>query len=97
MEELLEKYVEEMSDDENSISLAIYEFYSNPEISKEDHSVKKQYEISKETWVALINYGISTHEFQSVDPEAIILARPTLELKEKALAYRDHRSAAYIE
>lgn len=40
LEELLAKYAEEMSDDENSISLAIYEFYSNPAISKEDNSVK---------------------------------------------------------
>lgn len=71
LEELLAKYVEEMSDDENSISLAIYEFYSNPAISKEDNSVKKQYEIAKEVWVALINYGIGTNEFQRVNPEAV--------------------------
>lgn len=71
LEELLVKYAEEMSDDENSISLAIYEFYSNPAISKEDNSVKKQYEIAKEVWVAMINYGIGTHEFQRVDPEAV--------------------------
>ena len=71
LEELLAKYAEEMSDDENSISLAIYEFYSNQAISKEDNSVKKKYEIAKEVWVALINYGIGTHEFQRVDPEAV--------------------------
>mgnify|MGYP001098162350 CR=1 FL=1 len=71
LEELLAKYAEEMSDDENSISLAIYEFYSNPAISKEDNSVKKQYEIAKEVWVALINYGIGTNEFQRVNPEAV--------------------------
>lgn len=71
LEELLAKYAEEMSDDENSISLAIYEFYSNPTISKGGNFVKKQYEISKETWVKLIDYGISTHEFQRVDPEAV--------------------------
>ncbi|MCX4300436.1 MAG: TetR/AcrR family transcriptional regulator [Lachnospiraceae bacterium] len=71
LEELLAKYAEEMSDDENSISLAIYEFYSNPAISKEDNSVKKQYEIAKEVWVALINYGIGTNKFQRVNPEAV--------------------------
>lgn len=71
LEELLAKYAEEMSDDENSISLAIYEFYSNPAISKEGNFVKNQYEISKETWVKLIDYGINTHEFQRVDPEAV--------------------------
>ncbi len=71
LEELLAKYESEMMDCENSISLAIYEFYSNPTIGKEDNSVKKQYEISKEVWAALINYGIGTNEFQCVDPEAV--------------------------
>ena len=60
-----------MIDYENSISLAIYEFYSNPAISKEDNSVKKQYEISKSTWIALINYGIGTKEFNPVNPESV--------------------------
>lgn len=49
LKELLSKYAREMMDCENSISLAIYEFYSNPTISKEDNSIKKQYEISKST------------------------------------------------
>lgn len=71
LEELLAKYAGEMLDCEHSLSLAIYEFYSNPAISKEDHSVKKQYELSKETWVELINYGISTGEFRRVNPEAV--------------------------
>lgn len=71
LEELLAKYAAEMLDCEKSISLAIYEYYSNPAISKENNSVKRQYEISKETWVELINYGISTGEFQRVDSEAV--------------------------
>lgn len=71
LEDILSRYASEMIDCENSISLAIYEFYSNPAISKEDNSVKKQYEISKSTWVALINYGISTKEFNRVNPESI--------------------------
>lgn len=71
LEELLSKYAAEMPDCEKSISLAIYEYYSNPAISKEDNSVKRQYEISKETWVELINYGIRTGEFKRVDPEAV--------------------------
>ena len=71
LEELLAKYAGEMIDSENSLSLAIYEFYSNPAISKEDNSVKKQYEISKSTWIELINYGIATKEFNSVNPESI--------------------------
>lgn len=71
LEELLSRYASEMMDCENSLSLAICEFYSNPAISKEDNSVKKQYEISKSTWVQLINYGISRKEFNRVNPEAV--------------------------
>ncbi len=71
LEELLSRYANEMIDYENSFSLAICEFYSNPAISKEDNSVKKQYEISKSTWVELINYGIGTKEFNRVNPESI--------------------------
>lgn len=71
LEELLSKYANEMIDYENSLSLAIYEFYSNPAISKEDNSVKNQYEISKSTWVELINYGIGTKEFNPVNPESV--------------------------
>ena len=71
LDELLSKYASEMIDYENSFSLAICEFYSNPAISKEDNSVKRQYEISKSTWVELINYGIGTKEFNSVNPESV--------------------------
>lgn len=71
LEELLSRYASEMIDYENSFSLAVCEFYSNPAISKEDNSVKKQYEISKSTWVELINYGIGTKEFNSVNPESV--------------------------
>lgn len=71
LEELLSRYADEMMDCENSISLAIYEFYSNPEISKEENSVKKQYESAKATWMALINYGIGTKEFNPVNLESV--------------------------
>lgn len=71
LEEILSKYAAEMTDCENSISLAIYEFYSNPAVSKEENSVKKQYEASKSTWLELISYGISTKEFNPVNPESV--------------------------
>mgnify|MGYP002510367221 CR=1 FL=1 len=71
LEELLSKYASEMIDSETSLSLAIYEFYSNPAISKEDNSVKRQYEVSKSTWIELINYGIGTKEFHPVNPESV--------------------------
>ena len=60
-----------MIDRENSISLAIYEYFSNPENSATDHAVKKQYEISKAVWTELIGYGITTNEFQRVNPESV--------------------------
>lgn len=71
LEELLSRYADEMMDSENSISLAVYEFYSNSAISKEDNSVKKQYEASKSTWAELISYGIATKEFNCVNPESV--------------------------
>lgn len=71
LEELLSKYAGEMMDSENSLSLAIYEFYSSPAVSKEENSVKKQYELSKSTWIELINYGIGTKEFNRVNPESV--------------------------
>lgn len=71
LEELLAKYESEMLDAEHSLSLAICEFYSDPAIPKEGSSVEKQYEASKAAWVELINYGISTNEFQRVNPESV--------------------------
>lgn len=71
LEELLTKYEKEMGDRESSFSLAICEYYSNPAVSKEDNSVKRQYEISKSAWLELIHYGIGTKEFNCADPEAV--------------------------
>ena len=71
LNELLAKYADEMIDSKNSLALAIYEYYINPEISKNDNSVMKQYEISKSAWIELINYGIATKEFNCVNPQAV--------------------------
>lgn len=71
LEDLLTKYAKEMLDYENSFSLAICEFYSNPAVSKKDNSIKKQYDTSKSAWVELINYGIGTKEFNPVNPESV--------------------------
>ncbi|MDE7404321.1 MAG: TetR/AcrR family transcriptional regulator [Lachnospiraceae bacterium] len=71
LDELLSRYASEMRDYENSFSLAICEFFSDPAISKTDNSVMKQYEVSKSVWVELINYGISTKEFNLVNPESV--------------------------
>lgn len=71
LDAILSRYKDEMIDDKNSLSIAIYEFYSNSNISKTENSVMKQYEASKTMWVELINYGIEKKEFKSVDPEAV--------------------------
>lgn len=71
LDEILLRYAEEMTDSQNSLSLAIYEYYSNPEVSKTDNSVVKQYEISKSIWIRLINYGMENNEFKNVNPEAV--------------------------
>ncbi len=71
LEEVLKRYASEMQDSSNSLSLAIYEFYSNPEVSKTENSMRKQYEASKTMWVELINYGMETKEFKTVNPEEI--------------------------
>lgn len=71
LSEILSRYANEMINSENSLSQAIYEFYSNPEISKTKNSVITQYEISKSTWIDLINYGMATKEFKKVNPEGV--------------------------
>lgn len=71
LEELLSGYEREMADSENSLSLAIFEYYSNPDVSKRENSVKKQYDASKAAWVELIRYGIANKEFKEVEPEAV--------------------------
>lgn len=71
LNEILFKYANEMADSENSLSLAIYEFYSDQELSEEGNSVAMQYEQSKSMWIELINYGMQTKEFKTVNPEAV--------------------------
>ena len=71
LNEILSRYANEMLDSQNSLSLAIYEYYSNPKVSKTENSVAKQHEISKAMWVELIDYGIENNEFRNVNPEAV--------------------------
>ena len=71
LDEILSRYADEMTDSRNSLSLAIYEYYSNSEVSKTENSVVKQYEISKSGWIELINYGMENNEFKRVNPEAV--------------------------
>ena len=71
LDDVLMRYANEMIDNKNSLSLAIYEFYSNPEISKTENTMIKQYEASKSMWVELIDYGMKNKEFKKVDAEAV--------------------------
>ena len=71
LNEMLSKYEEEMLDSQNSLSLAIYEFYSNSAISKTENAMMKQYEYSKELWIELVRYGIERGEFKAISLEGI--------------------------
>lgn len=71
LEEVLCRYEEEMMDSGSSLSLAIYEFFSNPPAAGCSHSIMEQYLASKKMWVGLIEYGIGTGEFRAVEPEAV--------------------------
>lgn len=68
---ILNLYETEMIDSESSLSIAIYEFYSNPKIAKSENSLTMQYTFSKKMWTELITYGIQKGEFKPVDPEAV--------------------------
>lgn len=71
LDNILERYRAEMADAGNSLSIAIYEYFSNPKIAAGENSVRKHYSLSKEMWVQLIQYGIRTGEFQPVIPEEV--------------------------
>lgn len=71
LDNILSAYQQEMGDVKASLSLAIYEFYSNPAIAKTENAVTRQYENSKSAWLELIQYGIKTGEFKTVNPESV--------------------------
>lgn len=71
LDNILSAYQQEMGDVKASLSLAIYEFYSNPAIAKTENAVTRQYENSKSAWLELIQYRIKTGEFKTVNPESV--------------------------
>lgn len=71
LEDVLTRYEGEMIDSSHSLSLAIYEFFSNGSISESENSISRQYQKSRDMWVELIEYGIKTEEFKEMDPEAV--------------------------
>lgn len=72
LDDVLSRYESEMLDQRSSLSIAIYEFFSNPKISKSNNSITQQYLHSKKMWIDLIQYGIQRKEFkEAIIPEAI--------------------------
>ena len=71
LEEVFSRYEFEMADSEHSLSIAIYEYFTNPEVSENNRPLSIQYEHSKKMWKELLNYGIQRGEFQDVDTDAV--------------------------
>lgn len=67
LDEILQKYRDEMIDSESSLSIAIYEYFIRKKIEGNDNLLIKQYKASFNSWDALIQYGISRKEFNQVD------------------------------
>ncbi|MDO4285832.1 MAG: TetR/AcrR family transcriptional regulator [Eubacteriales bacterium] len=65
-ESLLEKYEREMCDGGASLSVAIYEYFSQPEYVS-DSPLEKEYRRSAELWRELIRYGRERGEFREAD------------------------------
>ncbi|WP_394918955.1 TetR/AcrR family transcriptional regulator [uncultured Robinsoniella sp.] len=71
LESVLKRYQIEMLDSGNSLSIAIYEFYSLPQSDTAPNALLHQYLLSKEMWSRLIQYGIDRMEFRQVDIAAV--------------------------
>lgn len=71
LDEFLERYQSEMLDKNNSLGLAIYEYYSSIPLS-DDNALLKQYYNSKTMLCELIQYGIQNGTFRKVNIGAIV-------------------------
>lgn len=67
LDEILEKYKNEMIDNKNSLSMAIYEYFSIKKLEESDNYLTKQYTASFNFWNTLIQYGVARGEFKKVD------------------------------
>lgn len=72
LDEILERYRQEMVDGEASLSVAIYEYYSGSATDGQENLLSKQYEYSVEMWSAFISYGIKRGEFKETDARELI-------------------------
>lgn len=68
--DLLDQYAAEMKDGEHSLSLAIYEYYSQFPDDQENELVR-QYQKSQLMWRQLLHYGMETGEFQQMDVDGV--------------------------
>lgn len=71
LDKFLERYQSEMLDINNSLGLAIYEYYSSIPLS-DDNAMLTQYFYSKAMLSDLIQYGVSTGEFKQVHVRAVV-------------------------
>ena len=67
LNDMLEEIKREVMDKEFSLSLAIYE-YANMGNADLFSTINSN---AKRRWISLINYGIETNEFKSVDPQQV--------------------------
>ena len=67
LDEILERYRKEMLDNAASLSVAIYEFFSENYSNGQDNLLLKQYQYSVDMWNEFLSYGIKRGEFKTVD------------------------------
>lgn len=68
---ILDNYQLEMLDAKNSLSMAIYEYFSSKQIAESENILLKRYQLSFDYWDRLVKYGISRGEFKNVDTRGI--------------------------
>lgn len=71
LEDVLEKYKVEMLDNQSSLSLAIYEYFSVKDNAETKNELYVQYLASFNAWQNLLEYGIKNGEFNNVDIRSV--------------------------
>lgn len=71
LDDILDKYKNEMIDRQSSLSIAIYEYFSIHDIASQKNTLYEQYLLSANTWKKLMQYGIDRQEFNAVDISAV--------------------------
>lgn len=72
LEEILERYRMEMLDSSTSLSVAIYEFFSENFSDGQDNLLLRQYQYSVDMWSEFLSYGIKRGEFKKVECKEVI-------------------------